>query len=127
MLSDLTRGLVSERLIEEWKPALLPLGLSLAGIFALGVAFAPGRRQPASEATPADAPVEVEPDADSLAAMRALAAIIKAGGKVESVTRLAELLGVDASNASRAAQLLEEAGRIRRHRDGRRVALRAVA
>lgn len=57
---------------------------------------------------------------------RTLAALKKAGGRVGSQKELAELAGMSASCVCRGAELLEKRGAIRRHRDGKRVALAIV-
>ena len=109
-----------------YEPLAIPFGLQFVVIFAGSAAFGPGRRKVSA---PVPVPVAVEAPAtdDVEKVSRYLLQVLKSGGKIGSITELAELAGVHISNASRAATALEEAGHVQRHRDGRKVALRLVA
>lgn len=105
-----------------YEPLLVPFGLQLVVIFAGSAAFGPGRR-----AVETPKPVAISSDAEIERVSRYLLQLLAAGGRIGSVSELAELAQVHVSNASRAASHLMEAGKITKVREGRCVALRLVA
>ena len=110
-----------------YKPLALPLALQWLALLCGSVAFAPARQRPVvAVAAPIAAPV-ADRDAELAKVSKYIVELLQAGGKIGSVSELAELAGVDVSNASRAATALQKAGRVVKHRDGQRVALRLVA
>ena len=109
-------------------PTLRPLTLILLGIAFVGVAFRHNGASPVAVRVAAAAPeVEAAPENEAERACRYLVRLLRAGGKVGSVTQLAAMVGCDIADASRAASRLAAEGVIRKHRDGKKVSLQLVA
>jgi uncharacterized membrane protein len=112
--------------IQRCKQIALPLGLSLGGVFGIGLAFAPCRRKMVKVEEP-EPTVEVDEDSELRRMCRMILDELRSGGAVDSQTELADRLGVHRATVSRAARHLEKEGALRRHADGRKVRLRLVA
>lgn len=110
-----------------YKPLALPIALQLIALFCGSVAFAPSARAKLKQPRPAEPATAPAPSAEIERISRVLLELLRAGGQVESLTALADSMGVHRSTISRASIRLEASGQADRHRHGRRVSLRARA
>jgi hypothetical protein len=127
LFSSANQMTIQNGVVMVW-PIILPICLTLATVFGFAVAFPPRHHKTVEPPTVAAAlPVAANDADDEIAKVsRYLIELLQAGGKVESISKFAELAKVGVSSASRAADKLEASGQVMRQRAGRRVELRLV-
>ena len=119
-IEKMTAGLVTAEQVIIAKPLLLPIGLNLGAIFAIGIAFAPnggtGRRRSEQPSRPV---LVVSNDAKPVS--DPVVSILRGAGRPLTNDELADRMGVVKGTAHKKVDALIDAGLVRRERDGRQV------